>query len=220
MKLFAAIAVATLSLMASSEAQAQETKMREDLRMVAPALEKYAQDRLLGEVWKRPDLSSRDRSVITLAALIARSQTVELPFYLNLALDSGVKPKEISEIITHLAFYSGWSNAMAAVVVTKDVFAARKISADQLPAVSPPPLPLNEAAEADQRRAGRAAVRRGLSRCRAVHHRRSVPRPMASPGPCTARQEPSYGQRVDRHWPGRTADRAFEHWHEQRPEAG
>jgi len=150
MKLFAAIAVATLSLMASSEAQAQETKMREDLRMVAPALEKYAQDRLLGEVWKRPDLSSRDRSVITLAALIARSQTVELPFYLNLALDSGVKPKEISEIITHLAFYSGWSNAMAAVVVTKDVFAARKINADQLPAVSPPPLPLNEAAEADR----------------------------------------------------------------------
>ena len=150
MKLFAAIAVATLSLMASSEAQAQETKMREDLRMVAPALEKYAQDRLLGEVWKRPDLSSRDRSVITLAALIARSQTVELPFYLNLALDGGVKPKEISEIITHLAFYSGWSNAMAAVVVTKDVFAARKISADQLPAVSPPPLPLNEAAEADR----------------------------------------------------------------------
>jgi 4-carboxymuconolactone decarboxylase len=149
MKLFAA-AVATLSLMASSLAQAQEPKMKEDVRMVAPALEKYTQDRLLGDVWKRPDLSARDRSVVTLAALIARGQTIELPFYLNLALDNGVKPKELSEIITHLAFYSGWANATSAVAVTKDVFAARKIGADQLPAVSPPLLPLDEAAEAQR----------------------------------------------------------------------
>ena len=146
MKLFAAT-VATLSLMALSVAQAQESNMIDDLHMVAPALEKYTQDRLLGEVWKRPELSARDRSIVTLAALIARGQTIELPFYLNLALDSGVKPKEISEIITHLAFYSGWANAMSAVAVTKDIFAARKIGADQLPAASPQLLPLDEAAE-------------------------------------------------------------------------
>ena len=61
-----------------------------------------------------------------------------------------MKPTEISEIITHLAFYSGWTNAMAAVVVTKDVFAERNIGPDGLPAASPALLPLNEAAEADR----------------------------------------------------------------------
>ena len=149
MKLFAA-AVATLSLMASSLAEAQEPKMKVDLHAVAPALEKYATQKLLGEVWKRPGLSARDRSVVTLAALIARNQTIELPFYLNLALDNGVKPQEVSEIITHLAFYSGWGNAMSAVAITKDVFSARKIGMDQLPSASPSHLPLNEAAEADR----------------------------------------------------------------------
>ena len=123
---------------------------RDEVRSVAPALDKYTQDRLLGEVWKRPDLAPRDRSIVTLAALVARNQTIDMPYYMNLALDHGVKPREISELITHLAFYSGSSNAMAAVAVTKDVFAARKIGSDQLPPVSPQPLPLNEAAEAQR----------------------------------------------------------------------
>ena len=70
--------------------------------------------------------------------------------YLSLALDNGVKPAEVSEIITHLAFYSGWGNAMSAVAVAKDVFAARKITPDQLAAASPNLLALNEAAEADR----------------------------------------------------------------------
>ena len=65
--------------------------------------------------------------------MIARNQTIEMPYYFNLALDNGVKPPEISEIITHLAFYSGWENAMSAVAVAKIVFADRKIGADQLP---------------------------------------------------------------------------------------
>ena len=124
--------------------------MKEDVRMVAPALEKYTQGRLLGDVWNRPGLSARDRSIVTLAALIARNQTIEMAFYVNLALDNGVKPAEISEIITHLALYSGWANAMSAVAVTKDVFAARKIGADQLPSASPQLLPLDEAAEAQR----------------------------------------------------------------------
>jgi 4-carboxymuconolactone decarboxylase len=68
--------------------------------------------------------------------------------YFNIALDSGVKASELSEIVTHLAFYSGWSNALSAVPVLKDVFAQRGIGADQLPAVSPTLLPLDEAAEA------------------------------------------------------------------------
>src|SRR6266516_8190836 len=112
----------------------------DDIRRVAPALEKYNEATLRGDVWKRPGLTPRDRSIVTLAALIARNQTIEMPYYINLALDNGVKPREISEIITHLAFYSGWENAMSAVAVAKVVFADREIGADQLPAASPAPL--------------------------------------------------------------------------------
>ncbi len=118
--------------------------------MVAPALEKYSQDRLLGEVWKRPGLTPRDRSIVTLAAPIARSQTIEMPYYLNIALDNGLKPREISEIITHLAFYSGWPNAMSAVAAAKDLFAQRQIGSDELPPASPQLLPLDVAAEAQR----------------------------------------------------------------------
>jgi 4-carboxymuconolactone decarboxylase len=119
----------------------------EDIRAVAPALEKYAQQIVLGDLWKRAGLSPRDRSIVTLAALIARNQTAELPFYLGLALDSGVKPAEISEIITHLAFYTGWANAMNAIPAAKGVFNSRNIGADQLPPASGPQLPLDETAE-------------------------------------------------------------------------
>jgi 4-carboxymuconolactone decarboxylase len=125
----------------------QTTPTAEDMRAVSPALEQYTERRLFGDLWKRPGLSARDRSMVTLAALIARNQTVQMAFYVNLALDNGVKPAEISEIITHLAFYSGWSNAMSAVTVTKDVFHQRGIGADQLPHSSAELLPLNEAAE-------------------------------------------------------------------------
>jgi len=118
-----------------------------EIRMVAPGLEKYPQGPV-AELWKRPGLSPRDRSIVTVATLIARNQTVQMPYYFNLALDNGVKPDEISEIITHLAFYSGWANAMSAVAVAKDVFVQRKIGADQLPTASPRLLPLDEVAEA------------------------------------------------------------------------
>ncbi|SRR6266568_2018434 len=149
MKLIA-MTLASLSLLASSTAQSDPTKTREDVRAVAPALEKYRQDTLFGDLWKRPGLNLRDRSVVTLAALITRNQTAEMSQYLNFALDNGVTPAEISEIVTHLAFYAGWGNAMAAVPVVKEVFAARKIAADQLPPASPKLLALNEAAEADR----------------------------------------------------------------------
>ena len=157
-----ALAVAAASILAchaqagaeapeiSSLTQEEGAKMQEDLHTIAPALERYAQATLLGDVWKRSGLSARDRSIVTLAALIARNQTIEMPFYLNRALDNGVKPREISELITHLAFYSGWANAMSAAAVAKDVFAARDIRSNQLPAASPTLLPLDEAAEAQR----------------------------------------------------------------------
>jgi 4-carboxymuconolactone decarboxylase len=121
-----------------------------DVGAVAPALEHYREQRLFGDLWKRPGLAPRDRSVVTLAALISRNQTIELPDHLNLALDNGVTPREISEIITHLAFYSGWGNAMAAVTAAKDIFAKKGIAADRLPAASPQLLSLDEASEADR----------------------------------------------------------------------
>jgi 4-carboxymuconolactone decarboxylase len=114
---------------------------------VAPALEKYVKGPL-ADLWKRAELNPRDRSIVTVAALIARNQTIEMPHYFSLALDNGVEPREISEIVTHLAFYSGWANATSAVAAAKDVFAAREIGADQLPAASPALLPLDNDAEA------------------------------------------------------------------------
>ena len=155
MKLMAAM-IAALSLISTTYAQGQHTHNRRksepmqtmnDIAMVTPALEKYAQGPL-ADLWKRPGLTPRDRSIVTISALIARNQTIEMPHYFNFALDNGVKPREISEIITHLAFYSGWENAMSAVAVAKDVFADRKIGADQLPPASPVPLPLDKDAEA------------------------------------------------------------------------
>jgi 4-carboxymuconolactone decarboxylase len=67
--------------------------------------------------------------------------------YFNLALDNGVAPGELSEIITHLAFYSGWSNAFSAVFIIKDIFVQRGIGEDQLPEASPELLPIDETAE-------------------------------------------------------------------------
>lgn len=118
-----------------------------DLRAVSPALEHYTQAALFDGLWKRPELSQHDRSVITVAALIARMQTIEMSFHLALALDNGLKPGELSEIITHLAFYSGWANAMAAVVVAKELFRQRGIGIDQLPPAKDKLRPLNEEAE-------------------------------------------------------------------------
>ena len=134
MKLMAAM-IAVLSLISTPETRGQHThtgrksesmQTTNDTTMVAPALAKYAQGPL-AELWKRPGLTPRDRSIVTISALIARNQTIGMPYYFNLALDNDVKPREMSEIITHLAFYSGWENAMSAVAVAKDVFANRKI---------------------------------------------------------------------------------------------
>ena len=155
MKIIAAI-LATAGALASAPALAQQPDLAnrrlspEDVRRVAPALEKYTQQGLYGDVWKRPGLSRRDRSLVTLATMIARNQFVPLTYYMWQALDNGVKPAEISETIVHLAFYAGFANAFGAIGPARDVFAQRGISADQLPAVSPTLLPLNQAAEADR----------------------------------------------------------------------
>lgn len=133
-----------------SMTETRQASFAADVASVSPALERYTQT-TLADVWRRPALTARDRSLVTLAVLIARNQAAELPSYLNRALDAGVKPGEVSEAITHLAFYSGWANGMSAVASASDVFRVRGIGADQLPSASGPLLPMDQASE--QRRA-------------------------------------------------------------------
>src|SRR5579884_3297001 len=122
----------------------------DDIRAVSPALASYTQNAVAEALWSRPDLSPRDRSLVTVAALIARMQTIGMLHYFNIALDSGVKASELSEVVTHVAFYSGWPSALSAIPILKEIFAQRGITVDQLPEVSPELLPLDKPAE-DQR---------------------------------------------------------------------
>ncbi len=90
---------------------------------IAPALADYSDQVLFGDVWKRPGLSPRDRSLITVASLIALYRTNELPGHLKRAIANGVTRDEIIEAIIHLAFYAGWPTANTAVGIVRRVFA-------------------------------------------------------------------------------------------------
>jgi 4-carboxymuconolactone decarboxylase len=121
----------------------------EDVLHVSPALQHDTEGRL-AEVWNRPGLSRRDRGLITVASLVARNLTTSFPYYFNVALNSGLTPAELSELIHHLAYYSGFGNAYAAVHAARDLFAERGIHSDQLPKATPDAaerLPIDEAAE-------------------------------------------------------------------------
>lgn len=122
---------------------------------VSPNLKRYTEQVMLGDLWQRPQLSIRDRSIITLSVMIARNQSEQMPYYLDVALDNGVKPSEIAGVIAHLAFYSGWGNAMAAVKVAQPVFEKHGIDVGQL---TPDAKPLPTGGAAEDRR--HAAVKR------------------------------------------------------------
>lgn len=96
-----------------------------DMHWVAPGLARYTDDVLFGDVWERTDLTPRDRSMITLSALIAGGNSAQLTGHLNRALDNGVTPREISGMITHLAFYSGWPKVVSALTTARTVLEAR-----------------------------------------------------------------------------------------------
>jgi 4-carboxymuconolactone decarboxylase len=100
-----------------------DTPARKAFGDLAPALATYTDDVLFGDVWKRPGLAPRDRSLITVASLVALYRTNELPFHLKLAQENGVSREEIIELITHLAFYSGWPTAATALSIARKVFA-------------------------------------------------------------------------------------------------
>ncbi|WP_026792833.1 carboxymuconolactone decarboxylase family protein [Pleomorphomonas oryzae] len=90
---------------------------------IAPGLADYTDNVLFGDVWKRPGLSPRDRSLITIATLVALYRLNELPFHLKLGLENGLSQEEIIETITHLAFYAGWPAASTAISIARKVFA-------------------------------------------------------------------------------------------------
>jgi 4-carboxymuconolactone decarboxylase len=90
---------------------------------IAPALADYTDKVLFGDVWKRPGLSPRDRSLVTVACLVALYRSNELPFHLKRALENGLTRDELIEAITHLAFYSGWPTASTALSIARRVFA-------------------------------------------------------------------------------------------------
>lgn len=113
--------------------------------MNTPVLEHYTRT-TLEELWKRPGLSQRDRSIVTLSVLVARNQADGLPPYLVRALDSGVKPTELNEIVAHLAFYAGWGNAVAADNALAVIYAQRHIDVKEA-AKESPQLKLDETAE-------------------------------------------------------------------------
>ena len=122
------IAAAALSLVLSDFTYAHEqrdeammkitpsTLADADIQAVSPALARFGREAISNDLWQRDALSARDRSIVTVAMLIARNQPGELKHYIAVALDSGVTPAEVSEIITHLAFYAGWPNAMSDTV--------------------------------------------------------------------------------------------------------
>lgn len=90
---------------------------------IAPKLAELTDQVLFGDIWERPVLSKRDRSLVTVAALVALNRGEQLPFHLARALENGVTQAELAELITHLAFYSGWPTAASAVNALRAVLA-------------------------------------------------------------------------------------------------
>jgi 4-carboxymuconolactone decarboxylase len=110
----------------SMAAAPSSSNPREQVRAVVPKLIDLTEKVLFGDVWERPGLSKRDRSMITVSTLMALGRWEQLRGHLERALNNGVTKDEISELITHLAFYSGWPAAMSAATIAKSVFEARK----------------------------------------------------------------------------------------------
>ena len=105
--------------MSESQEQTTAQKLVGDF---APKLAELTDDVLFGDVWERTELSKRDRSLVTVAALIANGNTEQLTGHLSRAKDNGLSEAELAEVIIHLAFYAGWPRAISAVRVAREVF--------------------------------------------------------------------------------------------------
>ena len=92
---------------------------------IASKLAQLSDEVLFGDIWSRPQLSPRDRSLITCAALVATGKTEQMGYHFSLAIDNGLTPEELVESITHLAFYAGWPSAIAAITKVREVLAKK-----------------------------------------------------------------------------------------------
>jgi 4-carboxymuconolactone decarboxylase len=128
----AAVAALALSIVSPLEAQERQSVAPKAMQAIAPGLAGYTDDVLFGDVWRRKELSQRDRSLVTLSVLIATGKTAQIGSHLQRGLDNGITPTEIAGLVTHLAFYSGWPNAVSALHVIEQIFADRKIGASSL----------------------------------------------------------------------------------------
>jgi 4-carboxymuconolactone decarboxylase len=128
--LLALVVAGGMSTMAHAQSDApaaaepkEQSRAQQLMGATAPKLAELTDDILYADIWERPELSKRDRSLVTVAGLIALNRPDQLRSHLNLARQNGVTEEELVEAITHMAFYSGWPSAVAAVAIAKDVFA-------------------------------------------------------------------------------------------------
>jgi 4-carboxymuconolactone decarboxylase len=99
----------------------QPTAAQQMIGDFAPKLVELTDEVLFGDIWERPGLSKRDRSLVTVTALVALYRTDQITFHLRRALENGLTRDELIEAITHLAFYTGWPNAMTAITTLKTI---------------------------------------------------------------------------------------------------
>ncbi|MGP8160862.1 MAG: carboxymuconolactone decarboxylase family protein [Candidatus Dormibacteria bacterium] len=101
---------------------AEPTPAQQLIGDFAPKLVSLTDDVLFGDVWERPGLSKRDRSLITVATLVALYRTDQMASHMKRAIDNGLTVEELVEAITHIAFYAGWPNAMTAITTARKLF--------------------------------------------------------------------------------------------------
>jgi 4-carboxymuconolactone decarboxylase len=123
-------AVVALNATASA-ASTRPTGARKAIGDVAPKLAEITDDVLFGDVWERPQLGKRDRSLITCAALVATGKTEQMNFHFPRAIENGVRREELVELITHLAFYAGWPNAMSSAAKARELLGTKQAGASE-----------------------------------------------------------------------------------------
>ena len=138
----ASATAAALAMAVPVEAQERPSVAPKNMQAIAPALAGYTDRVLFGDVWVRPELAPRDRSIVTLSVLIATGKTAQMTSHLGRGLDNGIKPSEMAGMVTQLAFYTRWPNAVSALNEVEKVFAARHVDLKPLAAVPPTTAPL------------------------------------------------------------------------------
>lgn len=149
MKFVSAVLIGTVAATAGVELRSQAATGGASVNQqetLVPGMATYTSDVLFGDVWVRPQLSPRDRSLVVISVLIATNKPAQLPGHLGRAFNNGVQPLEASGVLTHLAVYCGWPTAVSALDVFEQVYTARKVDLASLRAIRAPlPLPQWEA---------------------------------------------------------------------------